>query len=271
MEYAQKIGAPGSGSATIADGGFDSQQLAAEFHATRNRNSDTAHERGAVQHASRSNDMFKQLLTQKVMEEVVQDKFTMAGIQEAVESCNLPGRELGDDENSEDEDSDRDNDDEDGNALDNMRRRRLEQLKKKQVQMAEWKAKGHGQYEEIVESDFLKTVIASERSVVHFYHKNFETCKVMDMHLRRIAPKIMGIKFMTINAEKTPFFVEKLRVKTLPTVIFFKDGIAVHHMVGFNEVGGNEEFKTSMLANVLYGHEMCEEHPDMEEDDDRDD
>merc|ERR1712098_5057 len=102
-------------------------------------------------------------------------------------------------------------------------------------------------------------VTGSEMVVCHFYHKNFERCKIMDMHLRKLAPKVMGIKFCTINAEKSPFFVQKLRVKTLPTVIFFKDGVACHHLCGFNEVGGSDEFKTGQLAKVLCMYEMCEE------------
>lgn len=71
---------------------------------------------------------------------------------------------------------------------------------------------GHGQYQEIVESEFLPTVTKSKFSVVHFYHKDFERCKIVDMHLREISKQHVEAKFVTLNAEKTPFFVQKLQV-----------------------------------------------------------
>jgi alkyl hydroperoxide reductase subunit AhpC len=44
-------------------------------------------------------------------------------------------------------------------------------------------ALNHGEYREIKEEDFLKEVTASEWVVVHFYHKDFTRCKIMDKHL----------------------------------------------------------------------------------------
>ena len=38
---------------------------------------------------------------------------------------------------------------------------------------------------------------------------------------------------MTINAEKAPFFVEKLGIRVIPTMVMFKDGIAVDRILGF--------------------------------------
>jgi len=138
-------------------------------------------------------------------------------------------------------------------------------MKEKAKKREQLKAQGHGEYEEIVESDFLKKITGSEYVVCHFYHKNFERCKIMDMHLKKLALRCFGTKFCTINAEKAPFFVEKLRVRTLPTVVFFHDGVAKHHMRGFDEVGADDEFKTAKLARLLYMHEIVEEHFDSDE------
>eukprot|EP00995_Heteronema_vittatum_P004821 NODE_1753_length_897_cov_222.771226_g1225_i0.p4 GENE.NODE_1753_length_897_cov_222.771226_g1225_i0~~NODE_1753_length_897_cov_222.771226_g1225_i0.p4 ORF type:complete len:69 (+),score=23.72 NODE_1753_length_897_cov_222.771226_g1225_i0:546-752(+) len=52
---------------------------------------------------------------------------------------------------------------------------------------------------------------------------------------------------MSINAEKAAFFVTKLQVKTLPTLVFFKDGVKVDAMVGFADIGNTDEFPTSRL------------------------
>merc|ERR1719387_2258073 len=106
---------------------------------------------------------------------------------------------------------------------------------------------GHGCYDEIVEEEFLKTVTASPRCVVHFYHKMFEKCKIMDMHLGKCSKKFFGTRFVKLDAEKAPFFVDKLKIKTLPCAVFFKDGIAVGRQVGFEGLDG-DEFRTVDLA-----------------------
>ena len=70
---------------------------------------------------------------------------------------------------------------------------------------------------------------------VHFFHKEFERCKIMDHHLKAIAtnPHHLSCKFVRIDAEKAPFFVGKLKIKTLPTVIVFKDGQTIERLLGF--------------------------------------
>ena len=69
---------------------------------------------------------------------------------------------------------------------------------------------GHGKYDEITEEEFLPTVTKIQYVVVHFYHKDFERCKIFDMHLKNISMKHLEAKFVTINAEKCPFFIAKL-------------------------------------------------------------
>ena len=53
---------------------------------------------------------------------------------------------------------------------------------------------------------------------------------------------------MKLNADKAPFFIQKLAIKVLPTVVCFKDGVAVDRIVGFEELGGTDEFDTIVLA-----------------------
>jgi hypothetical protein len=43
--------------------------------------------------------------------------------------------------------------------------------------------------------------------IVHFYHKDFERCKIVDHHLREIAKAHIEAKFLYLNAEKAPFFI----------------------------------------------------------------
>lgn len=232
--------------------------LAAEFNYTRNRGTDTEHERTAI---GRTQDKMKSLLTEQVMEQVMQDKMLKAGVQQAVDDAwhYKPEKEATseDEEDPLDEDAD----------FAFLRQKRLAALKARKQKHAELKAKGHGDYDEITQDEFLPKVCASMHVVCHFYHKNFERCKIMDMHLRKLAPKCFGTKFLTINAEKSPFFVEKLRVQMLPTVIFFTDGIATHSMAGFEELGNTDEFSSSKLARLMYMHEVVEEHFDSDDED----
>mmetsp|Transcript_13062 Transcript_13062/g.15218 ORF Transcript_13062/g.15218 Transcript_13062/m.15218 type:complete len:280 (+) Transcript_13062:158-997(+) len=118
--------------------------------------------------------------------------------------------------------------------LDILRQQRIERLRKLKSQTQDNLAKGHGKYEEIVEDEFLKTVLKSKFCLCHFYHKDFDMCKLMDKHLEILARDHVETKFIKINAEKTPFFVEKLKVRTLPTVVLFMDGKSIDTLVGFD-------------------------------------
>ena len=71
-------------------------------------------------------------------------------------------------------------------------------------------AKGHGRYDEITEEQFLPLVTKTKFVILHFFHKDFERCKIIDKHLTDIARKHTESKFARIDAEKCPFFVTKL-------------------------------------------------------------
>ena len=88
-------------------------------------------------------------------------------------------------------------------------------------------------------------------AIIHFYHKDFERCKIVDHHLSQIAKKHIEAKMCKIDAEKTPFFVAKLQVQMLPTIISFIDGIAVDRIIGFEELGGHDEFPTLVMTRRL--------------------
>jgi thioredoxin-like negative regulator of GroEL len=91
--------------------------------------------------------------------------------------------------------------------------------------------RGHGEYREIEEVDFLKQVTESDFVVVHFYHPEFRRCAIMDAHLAKIAPKYLTTKFIKMDVLKSSFFVLKLNIKILPAVIMFKKGVAFDRYV----------------------------------------
>ena len=64
-----------------------------------------------------------------------------------------------------------------------------------------------GEYDEITEEQFLPLVTKKKYVCVHFYHRDFERCKIIDMHLSKIALNHGETSFVKLNAEKAPFFV----------------------------------------------------------------
>lgn len=122
-------------------------------------------------------------------------------------------------------------------TLDELHGKRLAEMKRvvaeKRAEAEAKKKISDGDYREIVQDEFLPTVTSLEKVAVHFYHTEFEKCAIMDQVLREIAIVHKEVKFVKINAEKTPFFVRKLLIKVLPSVVFFQDGVACDRLVGF--------------------------------------
>eukprot|EP00980_Cylindrotheca_fusiformis_P028608 scaffold22620_cov131-Cylindrotheca_fusiformis.AAC.3 len=180
------------------------------------------------------------------------------------------------DDDSDNNDSDFEDDLDDDAALEAFRRRRLAELKQSATKEDEQRAKGHGEVRTIVQDEFLPECTSSKWVVVHFFHKDFERCKIMDHHLNRIAPLHLSCKFVRIDAEKTPFFVTKLNIRTLPTLLIFKDGKTVDRLVGFegllstnSSFKNPDEFTTSSLGRFLERTGCIEyEGPDSDDDDD---
>jgi len=129
--------------------------------------------------------------------------------------------------------------------------KRLSEMKKRFAKEKEYHMQQHGVYREIVEEEFLKEVCGSEWVAVHFFHEEFIRCKVMDKHLKLVAYEYNSCKFLKINAEKAPFFVTKIGVQVLPTVVVFQNGKIAEMLMGFEDLGGTDDFKTPALINWL--------------------
>ncbi len=131
--------------------------------------------------------------------------------------------------------------------------------------------KGHGEYQEVSEGEFLPAVTGSSHVVVHFYHNEFERCRILDKHLTAVAKKYFRTRFVKVHAPDAPFFVTKLAVKVLPCVIMFLEGKAYDRIVGFDEFGTRDDFNTAMLeqrlltAGVVAPPERGEDDSDDEE------
>ncbi|KHG27087.1 Uncharacterized protein F383_09423 [Gossypium arboreum] len=95
-----------------------------------------------------------------------------------------------------------------------------------------------------------------------------EAEKIMDKHLKALASKHLDTKFIKLDAENAPFFVTKLAVKTMPCVIIFRKGIAVDRLVGFQDLGGKDDFVTRTLEVVLIKKGIVSEKKNDEDDED---
>jgi hypothetical protein len=153
------------------------------------------------------------------------------------------------DERQEQDHEDWELDDDDG--LEMLRLKRMEEMKQKHKEAQEMKAKGHGEYFEIEEDAFLKEVTSSQLVVCHFYHKDFESCKVFDDRLRTLAKKFIRTKFICIDSDKAPFFVQKLGIRILPCLVCFTDGVAKERLIGTMELGNTNDFSAALLAYQL--------------------
>lgn len=138
--------------------------------------------------------------------------------------------------------------------LTKWRERRKAELKEKKSSVE--KAEVYGSYDEISQDEFLNVVTKAPRTVCHFYQDHFERCKIFDMHLKKLSLFHPSTRFVKLNACKAPFFVSKLRIRTLPTIVLLLDGVAVHHVVGFHELGGVDDFTTRRLERLLKRYKL---------------
>uniref|UniRef100_A0A7C9DAZ7 Thioredoxin domain-containing protein n=1 Tax=Opuntia streptacantha TaxID=393608 RepID=A0A7C9DAZ7_OPUST len=86
--------------------------------------------------------------------------------------------------------------------LEKLHAERIAALKKEAEKRQQLKRQGHGEYREITEGDFLGEVTGSELAICHFYHREFYRCKIMDKHLKALAPKHVDTKFIKLDAEE---------------------------------------------------------------------
>eukprot|EP00928_Gymnodinium_smaydae_P068017 TRINITY_DN51069_c0_g1_i1.p1 TRINITY_DN51069_c0_g1~~TRINITY_DN51069_c0_g1_i1.p1 ORF type:complete len:216 (-),score=62.01 TRINITY_DN51069_c0_g1_i1:135-701(-) len=138
--------------------------------------------------------------------------------------------------------------------LDELRRKRLEQMKGKHAERQKKLSVGHGEYDMIEEKDFFDVAKKSDFIVVHFWRESTWRCEVMDKHLRQLCRKYWGTRFVKINAEKAPYLAERLHIWCLPSLVLCKNGKTEHTVVGFSEFSNGDEVCTEEVEEVLLKH-----------------
>lgn len=89
-----------------------------------------------------------------------------------------------------------------------------------------------------------------ERLLCLFYRES-PPCQVMRKHLSILATSHIETKFLMIEAEKAPFLAERLKIWMLPTIALVKNEKTTDYIVGLDEMGGIEDFDTSLLESRL--------------------
>jgi hypothetical protein len=153
--------------------------------------------------------------------------------------------------------------------LEILRERRLQQMKKSQEQRQKWIALGHGTYSSIGEGqqgtdtakEFFDATKESDRMVIHFHRPSSRICDIFHAHLQKLASKHFETRFVKIDVDPvaqdgatgsgTAYLVEKLGIVVMPTIIIVRNRKVVHHIRGFDELGGVEDFSTEALEYVL--------------------
>ena len=194
-----------------------------------------------------------ELFTDMVMQEAIKDKTAMVEKEMAAQAeapISAYTIEQADDKKA-DSDDDFALDEEEEKMMRDMAEMRLAQMKEDYAEKQTNKTLGHGTYTEITEQEFLPLVTKTKYVVIAFFHKDFQRCKIVDMHLEKICKTHDETRFVRIDAEKCPFFITKLQIQVLPTIILFDDGIAFDRIVGFEELGGEDDFPTLALTRRL--------------------
>ena len=136
--------------------------------------------------------------------------------------------------------------------LEELRRKRLEEMKENHQRAAKLRSQGHGSYTELLsEKDFFEQSRMSKHVVCHFYRPSTWRCQIVDKHLQALAEKHLECRFLKINIEKSPYLAEKLRILMLPTIMLINEGRTEHSIIGFDEMGGIDDFETEALEEVL--------------------
>jgi len=132
-----------------------------------------------------------------------------------------------------------------------LHEQRLEELRQQFKEKQEKLSKGHGHYDEMDEKDALKTAIKTQNLIVHFYADDFERCRVVDEHLKKLAVKHIDARFIRCNARKSPFLVDKWKIKTLPSICVVMGSYLVDKIIGFTDLGNKDNFPTIALERRL--------------------
>lgn len=152
-----------------------------------------------------------------------------------------------------------------------LQRNRAAALKREMKQKEEWIANGHGEYSTLSnEKEFFDIAKKSKNVVLHCYRSSTMRCSIVDKHLDLLAKKHIETKFCKLDVEKAPFLCERLKIIVIPTIVLCNGSSTIDYIVGFDDLGGVDDFSTEVLewrigrAGVINYDADCVLPPDVE-------
>ncbi|KAK9367103.1 thioredoxin-like protein [Lipomyces kononenkoae] len=141
---------------------------------------------------------------------------------------------------------------EDSAALDAFREKRMQELHSQMVAAKRYHDLGHGVLTEVTsEKEVLEITTSTKYTVVHFFHRGFKRCEIMDTRLKALTAKHMETRFIAVDVDNATFLVVRLGIQVLPCVMCFIDGKEVLRLVGFETLGNSDHFTAGMLEFQL--------------------
>eukprot|EP00127_Corallochytrium_limacisporum_P002635 Clim_evm71s134 gene=Clim_evmTU71s134 len=140
-----------------------------------------------------------------------------------------------------------------------IREKRLQELQARMNALQEMKQKQFGELTPVQkEKEILEITTSVPRCIVLFHHPDFKKSLLVEDHLRSIARKYFSVKFVAIDVRGCGFLVDKLKLKVMPVVVCFKDGITIDRIEGFDGIRGavdscsKEEYEGRLQKSPIF-------------------
>lgn len=101
------------------------------------------------------------------------------------------------------------------------------------------------------DGDVLSRTTQYPKVIIHFHHPEYNTCRIIDNHFKSLSSRFPDVMICRVSVLSCPFLVAKFKIKVLPCICVFIDGTKVDQIVGFDELGGSNEFTFGQLVSRI--------------------
>jgi hypothetical protein len=142
------------------------------------------------------------------------------------------------------------------NAIDMLRKNRMEQLKAKATARQSWTALGHGKYVDLEnEGSFVQANASGlhARLVCAIVAPGSLDGELLGRHMQALAAVHLETYFCCLQAEAAPMMMDMVDFARLPALLLCSEGKVVHQLYGIDR-----SFTTEGVAYALGEHKLVE-------------